>query len=60
LTSTKDWLDEGYVYEEDKMTMTATPAGKAETKGRARIRKHESQNIEQTLEDYRRRLLAYE
>jgi hypothetical protein len=29
LTSTKDWLDEGYVYEEDKMTMTATPASRS-------------------------------
>jgi len=29
LASTKDWLDEGYVYEEDKMTMTATPASRS-------------------------------
>ena len=29
LASTKDWLDEGYVYEEGKMTMTATPASRS-------------------------------
>ena len=29
LASTKDWLDEGYVYGEDEMKLTATPASRA-------------------------------